>query len=106
MAVSGILCKRLRGVIYASGFRSKNKAASLIPPEPPVAVAIPPERRAERKGAPLFARRSEPLRASTVLASHRNPGGRLRWDERILLVGSEWVFLLPDAGLPDPLTRV
>jgi hypothetical protein len=42
----------------------------VIPPEPPVVAFLRPERRGAGKGEPSSARRSEPLHASTVLASN------------------------------------
>src|SRR5579884_2301805 len=64
----------------------------MIPPEPPVVGCSPPERRAAGRGALLFARRSEPLPASTVPAfapaSTGGFGGIIR-PSLILLVSSE-----------------
>ena len=76
----------------------------LIPPEPPVAIIIVAERRAERKDAPLGA-------AERILArEHRSaiykpPTGGADGGALILLVGSER-SLQPGARFPDAVAAI
>jgi hypothetical protein len=58
---------------WVFGFEENGR--KLIPPEPPVAILMVPERRAGRKGAPGLRGASEPLRTSTVLAFTALPTG-------------------------------
>jgi hypothetical protein len=83
----------LTGFVFQAGFPPQEGGwpflfcagiAEVFPPEPPVAITIRPERRGAVKGEPGLARRSEPLTASTVLASTQTSTGggagtRSRW---------------------------
>jgi hypothetical protein len=75
------------------------RGREMFPPEPPVAIAIRPERRAAVRGAPHFGA------AKRTLDGEHRSGTRHEFDERrsgnrFLLVGFEWIWF----GTAGPMT--
>ena len=89
--VSAILCKRLAGNF---AFRFGRREWPLSSSRRSRPSQDHPGRTARRvQGRAAVARRSEPWRASTVLAlAHRRDGRRRRVSGSILLVGFEWFY--------------
>ena len=71
----------------------------MFPPEPPVAIAIRPERRGAVKGAPLFGAAKRTLDGEHRSGTHHNLDGR-RSGNTFPLVGFERVWF----GTAGPMT--